>query len=258
MTVNNGGENRERLVARMIKHGAKQVEMADLMDQAQVVWYITDKDVVSETCIHAEEVMSSGARSCRAALDVMARMDCTEGGWDSDLATALRKYVQDTCEAIKQVDNALKESGSDLATLLVEIPDRSHDEVSWRELVGRRDVMAHNLLSVDDQRVRCEAERDFGSLDELLSRVYFVPVKSDFDAGRVIGPMFKGAALKRLVPAEPDSEPTIGQGLVFIYEDERQGFVAFRIGRSASNELLITGPPGVHRISLAHLKRDGS
>lgn len=48
---------------------------------------------------------------------------------------------------------------------------------------------------------------------------------------------------------------TIGQSLVFIFEDERQGFVAFGFGCSANNEFLISGPPGVHRISMTHLKR---
>ncbi len=185
----------ERLLARMVKHGAKQVEMADLIDQAQVLWFIEENDIVSETCIHAEELMASGARSCRGALDVIARMDRTEGARDPDLATALRKYVQDTCEAIKQVDNALNKKGSGLAPLLFEIPDRSHGEMSWRDLIGRRDVIAHQLLTVDDQRVWDEARRDFGSLYEMLSRVHFAPVKSDLDAGRGISPMFNGAVV---------------------------------------------------------------
>lgn len=50
----------------------------------------------------------------------MARMDRTQGARDPDLATALKKYLEDTCEAIKQVDNALRKSGSDLATLLLQ------------------------------------------------------------------------------------------------------------------------------------------
>ena len=49
-------------------------------------------------------------------------------------------------------------------------------------LIGRRDVIAHGLLTVDDERVYREAERDFGLLVELISRVYFVPIKTDFGA----------------------------------------------------------------------------
>ena len=248
-----GRANLERLVARKIRHGAKQVETADLMDQAQIVWSITDEDVVSEICIHADELMASGARSCRGALDVMARMDGTEGRKDPDLAIALRKYVEDTCEAVKQIDNALKKRGSSLGTLLFEVPDRAQGEMSWRDLVGRRDIIAHQLLTVDDKRVRREAHRDFGRLHEMLSRVYFVPVKSDLDAGKGIAPMLKTEAVRRLSPTEPGRQPTIGQSLVFVCEDERQGFIALRIGRTAKNRALIAGPAGDYRITVAGL-----
>ena len=93
---------------------------------------------------------------------------------------ALKKYVEDTCEAIKQVDNELKGNGSSLETLLFEIPGESDNQVSWRNLIGRRDVIAHRLLTVDDERVYREAERDFCLLVELISRVYFVPIKPGF------------------------------------------------------------------------------
>ena len=246
--MNAAGDNRKRLVARMVEHGATQVGMADLMDQAQVVWRIGVDDCVSETCIHAEELMASAARSCRNALDVMARM---EGTRDPDLSAALKKYVEDTCEAIKQVDNALKENGTDLAALLFEVPDRSQGEISWRDLVGRRDVIAHQLLTVDDQRIHREAARDFGSLHELLSRVYFVPVKTDFRVGRAFNLMLKADALRRLSPAEEGRKPTIGESLIFVCEDEKRGFVALRAGRSTGNRILFAGPRGVYPISIA-------
>ena len=161
------------------------------------------------------------------------------------------EFAPHTCEAIKQVDNALKAKGSNLASLFFEIPDRSNDEMSWRDLIGRRDVIAHQMLTVDDQRIHREAERDFGSLHELLSRVYFVPTKTDLGAGRGFGPMLKSAAVRWLSPAEPGGKPSIGESLIFVCEDEKRGFLAFRAGRSASNRVLFAGPPGVHQISVA-------
>ena len=249
MTTNTGGDH-TRLGARMLEHGATQVEMADLMEQAQVVWQIRAEDTVSETCIHAEELIASGARNCRSALEVMARMDGAEGSSDPDLATALKKYVEDACEAIKQVDNALKEKESDLAKLIFEVPDRSQHEMSWRDLIGRRDVIAHNLLTVDDQRIHREAKRDFGSLHELLSRLYFVPVKTHFEVGRGFSPLLKSEAVRLLSPAEPGRKPTIGQSLIFICEDEKRGFLAYRAGRSAKNHVLFTGPAGTLQITI--------
>lgn len=255
MAMSAGKSDLTRLMTRMVRHGATQVGTADLMETAEIVWGIRASDPVSETCVHAEEIMSSGARSCRKALDLMVRMERTADSQDPDLVTALRKYVEDTCEAIKQVDNALKRNGSDLATLLFEVPDGSHGELSWRDLIGRRDVIAHQLLTVDDQMVHREAQRDFDSLHALLSRVYFVPIKTNLEVGRGFGPMLKGSVLKRISPSEPGRQPTIGQSLVFVCEDEKLGFVAFRTGRSTKNKLLIAGPPGTHRISLAKIGR---
>ena len=96
--------------------------------------------------------MASAARNCRSALDVTARMGSMDGTKDPDLLTALKKYVENTCEAIKQVDNRLKREGSSLAQVLFEIPEASVGDVSWRELIGRRDVLAHQLLTIDDER----------------------------------------------------------------------------------------------------------
>ena len=258
MTARAGGPDLKRLVARMVKHGATQVAMPEMLEEAQILWRIGEHDTLSETCIHAEEMMSSGARNSRRALDLMARMERTEGTRGPDLPTALKKYVEDTGEAIKQVDNALREKGSDLATLLFEIPDRSQDKMSWRDLIGRRDVIAHQLLTVDDQRIYREAKRDFGALHTLLSHLYFVPVKTNFQAGRGFEPMFKSDVIHRLLPAEPGTRPTIGQSLILVCEDENQGFIAFRMSRSASNRALFTGPPGSHHISVVGLTADAA
>ena len=62
MKTSDGDDNRARLVARMVEHGATQVEMAELMEKAQIVWRIGANEDVSETCIHSEELMASGAR----------------------------------------------------------------------------------------------------------------------------------------------------------------------------------------------------
>ena len=235
----------DRLLARMVKHGANEVEMTDLLEQSQIVWRIGAKDEVSETCVRLEEWMASAGRSCRSALDVMIRMNRTDGPKDPDLLTALKKYVEDACEAIKQVDNCLKRKGSGLAQVLFEIPEASQEgEVSWRELVGRRDVLAHRLLTIDDERVYCDAERDFGALFELLSRVYFVPVKTDLDAGKGFGPLLKTDAVHRLAPSMDGCTPEIGSSLVFICEDSNKGFLTFRMGRSENNTILLAGPPG--------------
>ncbi len=243
--MNEGGGDRKRLLARMVEHGATEVELASLLEQSQIVWRIGAEEEVSETCVRLEELMARAARSCRSALGVMARMDRTDSPKDPDLLTALKKYVEDTCEAIKQVDNCLKRKGSGLAQLFFEIPEASQGEVSWRELVGRRDVLAHRLLTVDDERIYREAKRDFGALYELLSRVYFAPVKTELDVGKGFSPLFRTDALRRLAPSVDGRRPEIGSSLVFVCEDSEKGFLAFRVGRSESNEILLGRPAGL-------------
>ena len=61
--------NRERLLVRMVKHGATKVTMRELAEKAQLVWRIGAGEEVSTTCVHLEEWMASAARSCRSALD---------------------------------------------------------------------------------------------------------------------------------------------------------------------------------------------
>ena len=72
-------KNRDRLTAQLIRHGAKQVCIPDLLEQSQIVWQIKPHEEVSETCVQLEELMASAARSCRDALNVMERMDRNEG-----------------------------------------------------------------------------------------------------------------------------------------------------------------------------------
>ena len=174
----------------------------------------------------------------------MKRMDSADGPKDPHLLTALKKYVEDTCEAISQIDNRLKQEESSLAQVLFEIPEASQGEVSWRELIGRRIVLAHRLLTIDDERIYREARRDFGVLFELLSRVYFVPVKTDWDAGKWSSPILKVDVMHRLAPSTDGRTPEIGSSLVFICEDSKRGFLTFRMGRSENNTLLFAGPPG--------------
>lgn len=238
--------NTQRLVSRLVKHGASRVPFEGLVEQAEIIWSIRSDQEVSDACLHAEEFMMSAARNCRRAIGVMDRMKQGGGRKDADLMAALKKYVEDTGEAIKQVDNELKRNESSLETLLFEIPRQSDDQVSWRNLIGRRDVIAHHLLTVDDQRVYREAERDFCSLLELISRVYFGPIKTNFRAGQGATPLFRREVVSRLSPAVGGERPQIGSFLVFVFEDVVDGFWCLRMGRTETNGVLIQTSRAVH------------
>ena len=243
-------DNRARLLSNMVLHGATQVELRELFKESQIIWQLRPDQEISDTCIQLEEFMSSAARNARSALDVIDRMRGLGNLQDRDLLTALKKYVEDACEAVKVVDNKLKDNGSSLESLLGEIPNETLDgEVSWRNLIGRRDVIAHRLLTVDDNKVYREAVRDFGSLHQLLSKTYFVPVKTDWASDRGFSPLVKTDALRNLAPSKANTIPSIGQSLIFVCEDKQEGFLSFRVGRSQDNKMLFAAshaPRSIH------------
>ena len=246
------GQNQARLLASMVNHGATEVKISELFRESQLIWQIRPEHAVSETCIRLEEFMASAARNSQRSLSVMERMHGLGGFQDHDLLTALKKYVEDTCEAIKVVDNTLKNNGASLESLLFEIPNEtSDDEVSWRNLIGRRDVIAHRLLTVDDDRVYREAIRDFGSLYQLLSKVYFAPMKIDRASGEGLTPLLRAEVLRSLAPSGYGQVPHIGQSLVFVCEDKIKGFQSFRFGRTEDNKLLIGASHAPRRLRLS-------
>ena len=229
----------ERLVSRLVRHGASAVSIAELVARGQIIWSIGPHQDVSDACLAAEEFMASATRNCRRANDLIGRMSGGAGRRDEDMMTALKKYVEDTCMAIKEVDNELKRNGSSLDALLFEIPGKSDDQMSWRGLIARRDVIAHQLLTVDDERVYHEAERDFGLLEQLISRVYFVPIKTDLGADRNVQPLMRTDALKGLAPVTAGESPRIGNSIVFVFEDAVDGFEWIRMGRTEDNTIAL-------------------
>ena len=140
------------------------------------------------------------------------------------------------------MDDGLKSNGSSIVELLPEIPQEAEGgNASWRNLIGRRDVIAHQLLTVDAKRVYQEAVRDFKPLHQLLSYVSFVPVKTDLESGQLgFSPMINMKWFENLKPASAGQPPTIGTALTFICDDESLGFVAIRLGMTDQRRVLIS------------------
>ena len=206
---------------------------------------LKEGDEESQTCVQSQELILIAARNCRYALDLLSSMD---GPDNCHLVTALKKYVEDSCEAIKQIDDLLKNKGTSLETILVEIPGKSKDgRMSWRSIVGLRDVLAHNLLTLDTVRFFQEASQHCAPLYDLLVRVYFNPIKSNTTTESLVGPLIKTEAMMKLAPYGDDEEqvPEIAKTLVCICEDRSGDFLFFRVGRTANpKQILLWGPPG--------------
>ena len=65
--------DREELVTRLVRHGARRVETKDLLREGVLVWRLPAERPLSTTCIKLEEFMSSAARNCRAAINVIGK-----------------------------------------------------------------------------------------------------------------------------------------------------------------------------------------
>ena len=233
-------DNKILLTDFLQHHGVNNVQLSDFLDRSIIAFHIKPHDEIAWTCVKLELYIASAARNASSALRVIDRMKQLTNLQDCDLLTALRKYVEDTCEAIKVIDNTLKNNGAELQDLIYEIPGHTVEETaSWRNLIGRRDVIAHNLLTIDNNRVHNEAVRDFGNLHQLLSKASFVPVKTDWSRNQGFPVRIKADVFRSLEPSNSGEIPKVGQSLILICEDRFEGFIAFRLGRTHDNKILL-------------------
>ena len=124
-------------LAKRERCGATRVEMDEMYKDAVVIFPISTSNPIAEPCVEMSEFMSAAARSAVAGVEVLDRLNTED---DPHLVAALKRYVEDTGQALKEVDNRLKKLRSGLNELFPEIP-------LWKSLIGRRDVIAHQILN---------------------------------------------------------------------------------------------------------------
>ena len=229
-------------LAERERRGATRVEMDEMYEDAVVIFSVSTSSPIAEPCVEMSEFIAAAARSAVAGVEVLDRLNTED---DPHLVAALKRYVEETGQALKEVDNRLKKLHSGLNELFPEIP-------SWKSLISRRDVIAHQILTLDDGKVREEADRDFRALCQLLSNIHFAPTFIDIEQG--IGPEFcvRSNLLRELVPSEADQEGFVpGDALVIVCLDARKGIVTFRLGRGPDNQaLLAISHPGEYRFTV--------
>ena len=216
-----------------------------MFDDAVVVFPVSASRPIAEPCVEMYEFISAASRSAVAGVEVLDRLNTED---DPHLVAALKKYVEDTGQALKEVDNRLKKLHSGLNDLFREIS-------SWRELISRRDVIAHKILTLDDDKVRKEADRDFRALCQLLPNINFAPTVIDLEQG--IGPevAIRAGLHRELAPSEAGQEAfVLGGALVVVCLDARKGIVTFRLGRSPDNKVLLAAShPGEYTFTFSKL-----
>ncbi len=231
-------DEKSEIFSRLVSNGARLVSMDELLRAGVIVWTIKSGAQISEKCISLMELMGSACRNARNVTKIIERINVNTG--DDDLIAALKKYVEDACQALKEIDSILKKGESGLTNLFPEIPNKSDNGVSWRNLIGRRDVIAHNLLSLDNERVYDEAKRDFIQLKRLLSYIDFAPTMNIEGGEMSCSLAVKGDFFRSLEPIEQlDQGFQIGNSLILVYENSDGTFSWLRIGRSTKNTLLL-------------------
>ncbi len=140
----------DEFARKLVKHGAELVDDQQSLDSAEMMFFIEENSLVSKLCVACYEFLLCAARNSGHAIELIDKMGDDR---DPHYMTALRKYVEDTGMALKEVDSRLKKVGSSLEGLF---PDFNIDPASpatWRSIIARRDVIAHRLLSIDNKLI---------------------------------------------------------------------------------------------------------
>ena len=219
--------------------------MDAMFDDAAVIFPASTSRPIAEPCVEMYEFISAASRSAAAGVEVLDRLNTED---DPHLVAALKRYVEDTGQALKEIDNRLKKLHSGLNELFPEIS-------SWKDLISRRDVIAHKILTLDDDKIRKEADRDFRALCQLLSNIHFAPTVIDLEQG--IGPevAIRSNQLRKLAPSEAGQKALVlGGALVVVCLDARKGIVTFRLGRSPNNKVLLgVSHPGEYTFTFSKM-----
>ena len=236
-------------LAERERRGATRVEIDEMFEDAVVGFPVLTGSPIAEPCVEMYEFMSAAARSTVAAVEVLDRLETED---DPHLVAALKRYVEETGQSLKEVDSRLKKLHSGLNELFSEIS-------SWKSLISRRDVIAHKILTLDDDKVRKEANQDFRALSQLLSNIHFAPSIIDLEQG--IGPRVNVRAeyLRGLVPSEAGQDAFVpGSTAIIVCLDVRKGIMTFRLGRGPNNEaLLAVSHPGEYRFTVSKVGPPG-
>ena len=99
--------------------------MEQMYEDEVVIFPVSTSRPIAEPCVEMSEFMAAAARSAVAGVEVLDRLNTED---DPHLVAALKRYVEETGQALKEVDNRLKKLHSGLNELFPEIP-------SWKSLI---------------------------------------------------------------------------------------------------------------------------
>ena len=219
-------------LAKRERHGATRVDMDEMYQDAVVNFPISTNKTIAEPCVEMSEFIAAAARSAVNAVEVLDRLNTED---DPHLVAALKRYVEDTGQALKEVDNRLKKlhSGSERAVPRDSIVEKSHS--------SSRCDRTQNTHSRRRQRSGRKRTVTTGKLCQLLSNIHFAPTIIDLEQG--VGPKVRYSlqfSCERLAPSAAGQDGFVpGGALVIVCLDARKGIVTFRLGRGPDNQALL-------------------
>ena len=106
-------------LAERERRGGRRVEVGEIFDNAVVGFRFSVGSLIAESFVEVYECMAKAARSAVDAVEVLDRLNTED---DRHMEAALKRYVEDTGEALKQADDLLRKVHSGLDKLFPEIP----------------------------------------------------------------------------------------------------------------------------------------
>ena len=160
---------------------------------------------------------------------------------DRDLQWALVKHVENAQEAVSSLDAI---SGKKLFPILVELPLKAeNDELSWRGLIGMRQVLVHKPWAVDHAVVWRTATEEFPALLTLIESTTIDVEPTDVENGR--GPTIDVSARKLISGAKtvPGDKMALTGSQVLVFRDVTHGLGALHVGLAEGTSVLVGASP---------------
>lgn len=148
---------------------------------------------------------------------------------DRDLCWALAKYVENTEESVKQLDNITHRL---LLAELIEIPLSGPDaNLTWKNLKGMRERLAHRFWEIDNRVVLDAVMHDFPLLDALFDSLHIVPepfnIRTDQTADFIVSTEW----IRKIRYARGPEDPLLpGNSFIAAAYDRDFGWNMFRVG----------------------------
>ena len=174
------------------------------------------------------------------AINLSRRMS-TQGDLreDHDFRWGLVKHVENAQETVQALDKA---SGYRLLSVLVELPlEADGDDLSWKGLIGMRNVLAHQPWALDHAVVWRTVTEEFPILLAVIDATTIEVEPSDVENGRQPKIMVDVATLMAGTGTTIGGKMSPTGSQILVFRDLTHGLGALHVGRSDDGTSRLVG-----------------